>query len=100
MAEKTKKLRKILERAGLKGQLKQVANLEEAHIILLTDPLRFTYLIFVGKDDYMEKLERGEEDEIIRGRMIFYLVSANPRNRRNIEQRLLTNKFGMTKSTV
>ena len=99
MADKAKRLRKILEKAGLKGQLKQVARIEDAHIILLTDPIRFTYLIFVGKDDYIETLATGEDD-FIRDRMIYYLVSSNPRNRWSIEQRLLTNKFGMTKSKV
>ena len=99
MADKAKRLRKILEKAGLKGQLKQVTSIEDAHIILLTDPLRFTYVIFMDKKDYLEKLESGEDD-IIRDRSVYYMVSANPRNRRSIEQRLLTNKFGMTKSKM
>ena len=37
MAEKGKRLRKILERAGLKGKLKQVESLEEAHLVLIME---------------------------------------------------------------
>ena len=37
MADKGKRLRKILEKAGLKGQLKPARSLEEARIILIED---------------------------------------------------------------
>ena len=98
MADKRKRLRDILLKAGLKGQLKQVGSFEQARIILLVDPQRLTHLVFVGKDEYKQALEDGQT--YTEEKMVYYLVSANLRNRWSIERRLLTNKFGMTKNVL
>ena len=95
MADKGKRLRKILDKKGMKGQLKPVGSLEEAHLILIVDKQHVTQYAFVGKDEYKRMVENGHtftED------MIYFLVSANPRNRWHIERRLLTNKVGSIKS--
>ena len=97
MAEKSKRLRKILEKAGLKGQLKQVGSLDEAHLVLIMNPDRRAQFAFAGKDEYKWALENGEtppEGEI------YFLVSTNPRNQWGIAPRLLTNKFGMETSKL
>ena len=95
MAEKGKRLREILVKKGMKGQLKPVGSLEEAHLILIVDKQRVTQYAFVGKDEYKKMVKNGHtftED------MVHFLVSANPRNRWHIERRLLTNKVGSIKS--
>ena len=87
-------LRKILNKAGLKGQLKQVESLEEAHVIFIEDKQSITKHAFYGKDAYKRMLEKGytfPED------MVYFLVSANPRNRGSIERSILSNRFGTTK---
>ena len=98
MADKGKRLRKILDKAGLKGQFKQVGSLDEAHIVLITDPKSITQLVVAGKDEYKQALENGETHT--EDKMIYFLVSANPRNKWHIERRLLTNKFGMSKNVL
>ena len=98
MANKDKRLRDILLKAGLKGQLKPVGSLEEAHIILITDKQRLTHLVFVGKDEYKQALE--DDQTYTEEKMVYFLVSVNPRNRWSRERRLLTNKFGMTKTVL
>ena len=95
MADKGKRLRKILAKTGMKGQLKPVGNLDEAHIILIEDRQCIKRFSFMGKDAYKNFLEEGHtfpED------IVHFLVSANPRNKWNIEQRLLTSAVGTIKS--
>ena len=94
MADKGKRLQKVLNKAGLKGQLKQARSLEEARIILIEDKQSATKFSFYCKDEYKTVLENGytfPED------MVHFLVSANPRNSRSIERSLLTNKNGSIK---
>ena len=89
MADKGKRLRKILDKAGLKGQLKPARSLEEARVILIEDPQSVTKHAFYNKDAYKTVIANGytfSED------MVHFLVSSNPRNSRNIERSLLTNK--------
>ena len=89
MADKEKRLRKILSRKGIKGKFKLVATLEEAHLVLI-DKREHSESHLVGKDSYLMKIEQGcifPEEEV------YYLVSANPRNRRLVEQKYLTNAF-------
>ena len=96
MADKLKRLNKILVKKGLKGQLRPVETLEEAHIILIENKQCVDKTALVGKDTYKELIEEGHtfpEDNV------HFLVSANPRNRWNIERRFLTNATGVTRST-
>ena len=90
MADKAKRLRKILVKGGLKGMLKPVNTLEEAHIIIIDDKPTAKC---VGVDTYKQWIAEGytfpEET-------IHFLVSSNPRNRWHIEHRFIANS-GVTK---
>ena len=96
MAEKSKRLRKILEKGGLKGQLKQVGSLDEAQLVLIVNPAIGSQVMFASKDEYKQALENGVT--YWEGKETYFLVSANPRNKKETTLRLLTNKFGMEKS--
>ena len=89
MADKAKRLRKILAKKCLKGQLKPVESLDDAHIILLESKHSIDQAIFIEKDTYKKLIEDGhtflEEN-------VHYLVSANSRNGSHIERRLFSNK--------
>ena len=81
MADKEKRLRKILFIRGWKGRLKSVATLEEAHMIMIEDGQYINRSIIVDKDTYVTALEKGytfPEDRI------HYLVPSNPRDARNV----------------
>ena len=92
MADKLKRLRKILVKKGLKGQLKPVGSLEEAHIILIDNKQCIDRIKLMGKDAYKEFLDDGH---ILPSDIVHFLISANPRNRWNIEQHLFTSAHGL-----
>ena len=52
MADKRKRLNKFLGDKGLKGQLKPVGTLEEAHIILIENEQSIHRSALMGKDTY------------------------------------------------
>ena len=94
MADKEKRLRKILSKKGLKGQFKSVATLEEAHMIILENEQSTTKAQLIGKDSYIGALKDGytfPEDKV------HYLVSSNPRNAWHIARRLVSNSSGNMK---
>ena len=94
MADKEKRLRKILDRRGLKGKLKSVATLQEARVICLDSEESISKAVFMGKDTYIRVLEAGHtflEDQV------HYLISSNPRNARHIERQILTSSTGMVR---
>ena len=95
MADKRKRLQKILVKKGLKGQLKPVDNLEDAHIILIENKQCVDKTALVGKDDYKKMIE----GHTFPSDIVHFLVSANPRNGWNIERRFLTNATGVTRRT-
>ena len=75
----------------MKGVLKRTKTLEDAHLVLVENTKGPSLYTFFKKEDYKEVLERGYtflEDKV------HFLVSSNPRNRRQVEQSILTNKFG------
>ena len=81
MVDKEKRLRKILFKAGLKGRLKSVATLEEAHIVLVDDREKSYAYYFYQKVGYQQLLADGHtfpEDRV------YFLVDTNPRNRQNL----------------
>ena len=81
MADKEKRLRKILSKKGWKGRLKSVATLEEAHIIIIENKQSSTKTQLVEKDTYVKALENGytfPEDRV------HYLVPSNPRDARHV----------------
>ena len=94
MADKEKRLSKILLNKGLKGKLKPVDTLEEADIIIVEDRNDKTKTKFIGKDYYIKMVKEGytfpEEN-------MFFTVSSNPRDKKNIEQKLFSNilRFSM-----
>ena len=91
MADKEKRLRKILAKIYMKGVLKRAKTLEESHVVLVEnveDPSLYT---FYKNEDYKEVLEHGYtflDDQV------HFLVPSNPRNRSRVEQSIMTNKFG------
>ena len=89
MADKEKRLRKILTKLGMKGRLKLVASLE-AHLVLVQDKQCASRTKLIGKDSWLIFIERGytfpEED-------VYYVISPNPRDRKHIEEKYLTNAF-------
>ena len=81
MADKEKRLHKILCRRGMKGKLKSVATLEEAYMIIIEDGQSMTKNKLMRKDNYLIALENGytfPEDKV------HYLVPSNPRDVRNV----------------
>ena len=97
MADKEKRLRKILAKKGYKGQLKSVATLEEAHMIVLENEQTITKTQIIGKDIYREFLEEGytfPEDKV------HYVVSSNQRNTWNIENQFMSNSYGHLKNKL
>ena len=94
MAEdKEKRLRKILVKMNMKGRLKLVASLEEAHLVLVNERGHGRVQL-IGKDSYLMAIEKGyifPEEEV------YYLVSTNPRDKKNIERKYLTNAFASVK---
>ena len=92
MADKRKRLQKILVKKGLKGQLKPVESLEEAHIILIDNKQCIDKVHLLGKDVYNKFLDEGRT---FPSDIVHFLVFANPRNRWNIEHRLFTSAYGL-----
>ena len=90
MADKEKRLRKILDKLGLKGRLKLVTSLDEAHLVLVQDKRCASRTKLIGKNSWLIFMERGytfpEED-------VYYVISSNPRDRKHIEKKYLTNAF-------
>ena len=91
MADKEKRLRKILVKKGWKGQIKSVATLEEPHMTILESDQSINKTKHMRKEAYLELIERGHnfpEDKV------HYLVSTNPRDAWNTENRFMTNSSG------
>ena len=94
MADKEKRLHKILSKRGWKGKLKLVATLEEARITLVNNK-EHSIINLIGKGTYLEVIEKGytaPEEEV------YYVVSTNPRNAWNIEHKMLSNAFAVEKT--
>ena len=94
MADKEKRFRKILSKKCLKGRLKLVATLEEAHIIIIENKQSHSKTQIMGKGTYLEMIEKGytaPEEEV------YYAISPNPRDTRHIEDKLLSNAFSYEK---
>ena len=96
MADKEKRLRKILLNINLKGKLKTVKTLEEACLVLINKIGLGTFRL-TRKEDYSELIERGytfPEEEV------YYLVSTNPRDAQSIERKYLTNALANIKTKI
>ena len=91
MADKEKRLRKILNKIYMKGKLKPVDTLEEAHIVLVDYPEESTKYALFKKEGYQQVLANGYTYP---GDRVYFMVPTNPRNRRQLEQSFMTNKYG------
>ena len=97
MADKEKRLRKILAKIYMKGMLKHADTLEEAYIVLVDYPEKPTKYAIYKKEMYQQILVNGytyPEDRV------YFLVPTNPRNRRQLEQSLMTNKYGTLRMSI
>ena len=96
MADKEKRLRKILAEVRLKGKLKSVATLEEASIVMTDHPSITTKVLFCDKNKFKQALSAGKtfpEDRV------YFLVATNPRNRQTIERSILI-KYTTKRETI
>ena len=87
MADKEKKLRKILLNLNLKGKLKPAKTLEEAQIIIVQKPNNPGINTFFSKLGYQSALENGVTFPEER---VYFTVSSNPRNTKQIVESILT----------
>ena len=92
MVDKEKRLRKILVKRGLKGLLKLVGTLKEAHIVVVENEQSISNTMVIGRDTYELYLQEGQtfpED------LVHYTVFTNPRNTVNIERKIMSNSYGI-----
>ena len=92
MADKEKRLRKILDKLDLRGILKRVRTLEESHLVLVENTEVTGKCSVYKKEDYKKALEDGHtysEDRV------HFLIASNPRNRRLVVQSLMINRYGL-----
>ena len=88
MADKEKRLRKLLTKVNLKGKLKSVKTYEESSIVLVEDPCVTTKILIFDKNGFEYAQSNGKtfpEDRV------YFLVSTNPRNRQLEERSILSN---------
>ena len=96
MADKKKRLRKILDKKEIRGMLKSVDTIEEAHLILVDDRRYNGSIRLMPKRSYLNMIEEGQT---ISEENVFYLIPTNPRDRKNIEKSLITNSFADIKNS-
>ena len=95
MADKEKRLRKIILNAGFKGKLKPVNTLEEATTIIVEDISDKHKNKFIRKEVYLEMVENGYT---FSEETVYFTVSSKPRDKRLIEKTMLSNASATTKS--
>ena len=91
MANKEKRLRKILAKRSLRGKLNSVKTLEEASIIIIDNPQCRDNSIFFNKIGYQIALSRGETYP---DNLVHFTVPTNPRNIREIAQSIINKSPG------
>ena len=84
MADKKKRLRKILDKKEMRGMLKSVDTIEKAHLILVDNRRHDGSIRLIRKGCYLNMIEEGQT---ISEENVFYLIPANPRDRKNIEKK-------------
>ena len=87
MADKEKRLRKILLNSCLKGKLKLVKTLEEAIVIIVQDPNNKGKNTFFNRRGYDSALSNGET---LPEENVYFTVPTNPRNIREITRSIIT----------
>ena len=86
MADKEKRLRKILLNSALKGKLKLVKTLEEAHIIIVQNPRYPGKNTFYNRCGYQTALDNGET---FPEECVYFTVPTNLRNIRQITKSII-----------
>ena len=86
MADKEKRLRKILLNSALKGKLKLAKTLEEAHIIIVQDPRYPGKNTFYNRRGYQTALDNGET---FPEECVYFTVPTNLRNIRQITKSII-----------
>ena len=84
MADKEKRLRKILLKYGYKGLLKSV----KAIIVLVEDPRTHKNNQFFNKEIYQLAIDRGTT---FPEHLVHFLVPSNSRNIRQVTESIVTN---------
>ena len=77
MADKEKRIQKLLSKTKLKVKVKKVGTLEEASSVIVEDLHTMCNNVFYDKKGYQDALLKGEtfpEDRV------HFMVSSNPRN--------------------
>ena len=92
MADKEKRLRKILSRKRWNGRLKLVDTLEQSHCVLVHIK-ELGKLIFIKKEIYLELIERGHTFP----EEVYFVVSSNLSDSKHIVERYLTHGFSYIK---
>ena len=86
MADKDKRLRKILLNSALKGKLNLAKTLEEAHIIIVQDPRYPGKNTFYNRRGYQTALDNGET---FPEECVYFTVPTNLRNIRQITKSII-----------
>ena len=82
MADKIKRLNKMLNKSGLKGFLKPVENLEDSHFVLvgkIKDRFSNSNELIIKTEDYKALQESGKTYP---AEIVHFLVITNKRNRK------------------
>ena len=87
MADKNKRLEKILKKKGIKGWLKPVDTLENSQFVLVENKRCVHKSFLIKTEDYKILLERGETYP---PGIVHFLVNSNKRNVLNVNNGLLT----------
>ena len=92
MADKEKRIQKLLAKAGFKGKLKSVKTLEEATVVVVEDPRDRTKNMVYSMPNYQIALERFGPFPTDR---VHFLTSTNPRNKILVERGLISQAKGL-----
>ena len=97
MADKEKRLRKLLNKINIKGKLKTVKTLGEASVIIIMDPHTIANSFLYDKAGYQTVLSRGvtfPED------MVHFLTPINPRNKDLVTHGILLKARGLGSKSI
>ena len=93
MADKEKRLRKILVKLHIRGLLESVKTLEESHLVLIEYEEGPSVYSFYEKEGYQEVLDKGY---IFPENRVHFLVPSNPRNQSRVVRSIMSSKYGST----
>ena len=88
MADKEKRLCKIMSRKKWEGRIKLVDTLEQSHCVLVHIK-ELGKLLFIKKEIYLELIERGHTFP----EEVYFVVSSNPSDSKHVLERYLVHGF-------